>query len=384
MNAIAVLGQLVRLAPCPLHVLKDKLPLKHTSIFNTLTRLAEAELTYAERSSPKGQGRPEDIWRLREDAGFFIAVHYGNSANYYSLCDFSGNCVLRREEPCCKSLEEAIAQTTHLCRRLMEHGLLKGKRLIALAVCLSGVVNSATGKLLTSWRWKVQDFSIAEALTEALADYDLFVIAENDARAAAWGEKCEGKNHACRHMLTLCVHGSHPSFLPECAMGTAVGIVFNGEIYHGHHGMAGEFDFLFDRSRQNTQIIHTLEDLTPAQLRESANIVGEDFAQVASLLAPEKLVVNFIEHPINPGFVHYLQESFERNILPKPHGAIPIEVSQLREQAILLGGAALLKEYFFRPSLRLLKTVRSAFEAKGIPTSQRNTDPDFLKKAKSS
>jgi glucokinase len=103
-----------------------------------------------------------------------------------------------------------------------------GSNLLGIGVGVPGIIDLETGMIrespnLPGW----SDLPVRSDIERRLATR---VILENDANAAAFGEKWLG---AARHVDDMAM----------ITLGTGVGggIVFNGRIWHGMNGMAGEF-----------------------------------------------------------------------------------------------------------------------------------------------
>ena len=116
----------------------------------------------------------------------------------------------------------------NMCEAVREiEGRMSGMRMAGVGVGVPGIINLATGMIrqspnLPGW----SDFSLRDDLEQRLRTP---VILENDANAAALGEKWIG---AGRDVPSLCM----------LTLGTGVGggLILNGQIWHGKNGMGGE------------------------------------------------------------------------------------------------------------------------------------------------
>ncbi|MGH9479612.1 MAG: ROK family protein, partial [Terriglobales bacterium] len=104
---------------------------------------------------------------------------------------------------------------------------LAGGRMLGIGIGVPGIINLADGTIrqspnLPGW----SEFPVRADLEQRLATA---VILENDANAAALGEKWVG---AGRDVNSLCM----------ITLGTGIGggLILNGRIWHGMYGMAGE------------------------------------------------------------------------------------------------------------------------------------------------
>lgn len=121
--------------------------------------------------------------------------------------------------------ERVIADMTGAIRDLQER--MRGARLVGIGIGVPGVINLATGMIrqspnLPGWN----DFPVRDDIERQLKAP---VILENDANAAALGEKWVG---AGKSAAGLCI----------LTLGTGIGggIILDGRIWHGQDGMGGE------------------------------------------------------------------------------------------------------------------------------------------------
>jgi glucokinase len=119
-------------------------------------------------------------------------------------------------------IEEMCGAILALSRRLKASGEMRG-----IGVGVPGIIDLASGMLrespnLPGW----QDYPVRQEIERRLGTR---VILENDANAAALGEKWMG---AARHVDDMCM----------VTLGTGVGggLILGGQVWHGAVGMAGE------------------------------------------------------------------------------------------------------------------------------------------------
>lgn len=121
--------------------------------------------------------------------------------------------------------ERVIEDMTGAVRDLQ--GRMRGARLAGIGIGVPGVINLATGMIrqspnLPGWN----DFPVRDDIERQL---NAPVILENDANAAALGEKWVGAGKAVSGLCIL-------------TLGTGIGggIILDGRIWHGQDGMGGE------------------------------------------------------------------------------------------------------------------------------------------------
>ena len=102
------------------------------------------------------------------------------------------------------------------------------QRIEGIGISLPGVIENKTGTALFVPFFKWENWPIAQEVTAAVG---LPVIADNDANAAALAELWFGRP---------AIRGIRDFILVLVEEGLGTGMVFDGEVYHGQNGAAGE------------------------------------------------------------------------------------------------------------------------------------------------
>ncbi|HYJ47404.1 MAG TPA: ROK family protein, partial [Pyrinomonadaceae bacterium] len=141
------------------------------------------------------------------------------------------------------------------------HLIKRGKGVEAVGVSLPGLVEPETGNAIFIPSFKWRDWDIAERLKAATG---LPVKVDNDANAAALAELWFGRPEIREVRDFVLV-------LVEEGLGT--GIVFDGQVYHGEAGAAGEFGHM------------TIGSNAPAACAAGSHECWEAFASERAALA---------------------------------------------------------------------------------------------------
>jgi predicted NBD/HSP70 family sugar kinase len=171
-------------------------------------------------------GRPPGLLSLRTVDAVAIGVDVGTSRTILATSDLAGR-VLEQEEfetdPCA---EKTIAQIVKCARKLIRNS---GGTVEGIGVSLPGMVEPETGTALFIPHFKWSNLEISQELKAATG---LPVSADNDANAAALAELWFGRAEVrdVRDFIVVLIHE-----------GVGTGIVFDGQIYRGKSGAAGEF-----------------------------------------------------------------------------------------------------------------------------------------------
>jgi predicted NBD/HSP70 family sugar kinase len=170
-------------------------------------------------------GRPPLLLRLRAAGSMVIGVDLGTTQTTVATGDLAGR-VLKWErfdtDPDRRTTAERIT-------RCIQHFIEIEPQIEGIGISLPGVVDPETGTALFIPGFNWRDWPIAEELREITG---LPVSADNDANAAALAELWLGRPEIrdIRDFIFVLV---------EQGLGT--GIIFDGQVYHGMAGAAGEF-----------------------------------------------------------------------------------------------------------------------------------------------
>src|SRR5437763_8065161 len=171
-------------------------------------------------------GRPPILLSLRTVNAVAIGVDLGTRRTIVATSDLAGRVLEQEEFPTDADAGKTISEIINHARRLIRknQGTIEG-----LGVSLPGLVNTESGTALFIPYFKWRDLEIVKEIGDATG---LAVSADNDANAAALAELWFGRPEIREVRDFIMV-------LIEEGLGS--GIVFDGQIYRGELGAAGEF-----------------------------------------------------------------------------------------------------------------------------------------------
>ena len=171
-------------------------------------------------------GRPPALLTLRSARPIAIGVDLGTVKTTVATCDLTGR-IIEKEEFWTDSAEE---RTTSLIIESVRNQLSKnGGTIEGIGVSLPALVDTRKEHVLFSPHFMWRDPQIIEKISTATG---IPVTAENDANAAALAELWFGRPEI-RHVRDF--------ILVFIENGIGTGIVFDGQVYRGPAGVAGEF-----------------------------------------------------------------------------------------------------------------------------------------------
>src|SRR5919112_1056263 len=168
-------------------------------------------------------GRPPILLSLRSGDAVAIGVDLGTIRTVVATSDLAGRVLEREEFQTDLDAAKTISNVIDCARKL---NAKSGGTVEGIGISLPGLVDPESGRatFIPHFRWR--DFDIAR---EVRAATDLAVSADNDANAAALAELWFGRPEIREFIMVLVEEG----------VGT--GIVFDGQVYRGKSGAAGEF-----------------------------------------------------------------------------------------------------------------------------------------------
>ena len=171
-------------------------------------------------------GRPPILLSLRASDAVAIGVDLTTIRTIVATSDLAGRVLEQEEFPTDPDARQTISRIIESARRFIckNKGTIEG-----IGVSLPGLVDQETGTVNFIPHFKWRDLEIAEEIKAAVG---LAVTADNDANAAALAELWFGRPEIREVRDFIMV-------LIEEGVGT--GIVFDGQVYRGNSGAAGEF-----------------------------------------------------------------------------------------------------------------------------------------------
>lgn len=171
-------------------------------------------------------GRPPQLLSLRTAHAVAVGVDLGKRRTIVAVSDLAGRVLEQEEFPTDKDFETAIERVIKSVKYFVHKN---GGSIEGIGVSVPALVEPRSGKVLLVPHLKWHEPAFAERLQIATG---LPVKIDNDANAVALAELWFGRPEITQVRDFILV-------LIESGIGT--GIVFDGQIYRGKNGIAGEF-----------------------------------------------------------------------------------------------------------------------------------------------
>jgi predicted NBD/HSP70 family sugar kinase len=171
-------------------------------------------------------GRPPTLLRLRSAGAIAIGVAITPTTTFLATSDLAGRVLKQKEFATDFDYERTLDEVVESIEEILKHnaGTIEG-----IGISLPGLIDPATGNAIYVPYFKWRDAPIAHQVSSAVG---LPVTIDNDANAVALAELWFGRPE---------VSGARDFILVLAAEGVGTGIVFDGQIYRGERGAAGEF-----------------------------------------------------------------------------------------------------------------------------------------------
>jgi glucokinase-like ROK family protein len=178
--------------------------------------------------TPSAGGRPGMLLELDPSAGCIIGAEIGVGRLNVVLTDFRATIRWRRQVQYDKSQDQrhVMGKLVALLRRAVQQSQHIGMRLFGVGIGIPGLVDVASGTLIYEPNMGWHAVPLRQLLGAKL---DLPILVDNDANAAALGERYFGAAQDVDNFVYVVAN-----------IGLGTGLVIGGHIFQGTSGYAGE------------------------------------------------------------------------------------------------------------------------------------------------
>lgn len=171
-------------------------------------------------------GRKPTMLKLRTDSPCAVGVDLTPRETTVAVADLAGKIIESEKFP---TSPDADCMSAQIIERVSKFAGKYDKNKLEVGMSLPGIVDYALGKVLYIPFFQWRDWDIGQQIER---ETGLAVTMDNDANAIALAESWFGeeKIRKIKNFITVLV-----------AEGVGTGIVFDGQVYRGEKGAAGEF-----------------------------------------------------------------------------------------------------------------------------------------------
>jgi N-acetylglucosamine repressor len=170
-------------------------------------------------------GRRPTLLRLRAAGAMAIGVDISPTSTTVASSDLAGRVLGQQAFETSPNFEETLQNIIRQVKRIAQEG---SSPVEGIGISVPGLVDRELGKALYVPYFRWHDLEVEDRLSET----GLSVVIDNDANAAAMAELWFGRPEVQKVRDFIMV-------LVDEGVGT--GLIFDGQVYRGEHGAAGEF-----------------------------------------------------------------------------------------------------------------------------------------------
>jgi glucokinase-like ROK family protein len=172
-------------------------------------------------------GRKANLFGLIGDAGFFLGVDVKKYYINIGLLNFKKQLIHQKSRITFKldNTAESLNQLIQIIQNFIKEVGIKKDKILSLGINLSGRINHTKGYSYTFFHF--QEEPLSEIIQEKIG---IKTYLENDSRAMAFGEFCNGEVNTEKNVLFV-----------NLDYGIGLGILIDGKVYYGKSGFSGEF-----------------------------------------------------------------------------------------------------------------------------------------------
>ncbi len=225
-NRQIVLNYVRDLAPISRAEIARATNLQRSTVSSIVSALQRAELIEDIGTGSSTGGRKPNLLRIRTGIPAAIGVDVGPRETVVVVTDLAGK-VLEKVES--TTFEDSAKQTELILKQVSDFADRYRNESLEVGISVPGITNHAKNRVTYVPYFDWEDWDICERIEETTS---LKVTVDNDANAVALAELWFGRDkiRKARNFITVMV-----------GEGIGTGVVFEGQVYRGEAGDAGEF-----------------------------------------------------------------------------------------------------------------------------------------------
>lgn len=338
-----------------------------STVFNEL--LQEEKIVHCGTSQSTG-GRKSELFQLNPDALYIIGVDIQVSQLIFVLLNLNGAVVLTNT---IKINDTDEWSTVSLLKKeiesLCKHAGIEFSKIGGIGIGIPGIVNQDLGlvEFAPNLGWK------NVFLSELLAlDFPIFI--ENEANAAAWGEKTFGAARLSESLIYISID-----------IGVGTGLIFGNRIFGGANNYAGEFGHMtinpegpicqcgnqgcwetyvsnkaaIKRYQEKSghqaltyeEFLNKLRNGDPVAVAVNTEIIlylGIGIANITNSLNPETIIIGGAISEVKDIIYTDLIKEIKNRCLEKTFTSLSLRFSEFNGKASALGVASILLDKLFK------------------------------------
>ena len=225
LNRAAILRLIGLAGPIARTSIAKRLGLSPATVTSITRELIESGIVRTADRAPSRGGRPALLLEIVSRSAHAFGVKIAPDHLVGVVVDLDGDVIEQFEARLDLTAAHGFDAAAAVLRGCLDEAAAETP-LLGVGLGVPGVVDSSSGRVtspLIGW----SDFALRDALQQELG---IAVLVDNDVNTLATAERLYGRGRDVEDFITLTL-----------GRGVGLGIVANGDIYHGHGGGAGEF-----------------------------------------------------------------------------------------------------------------------------------------------
>ncbi len=355
------------------------------TVGSIVKELLEQDLVKESQLGTSQGGRKPTMLILNTKAFYILGIDVGPEDILFILSDLSGEVI----DEDTQTITEALKRKSFLA--LLTNGIdgliekHPSKDLMGIGVAMHGIVDASEGVAVFAPNLQLRNIPIKQYLEEK---YNQNVKVENDAKALALGEAWLKNETPDKNMIAV-----------NIGRGIGAGIVIDGKLYHGEHGIAGEIGHMtidpngkrcscgndgclqtiaagpsiaeraneLIRQGQSSLLAEwSLEDLTGEMvhraakkgdvlatqvLYEAGQYIGIALTNLIHICNPSKIIIGGGVSKAGDYILEPIRKMIQSKVISQEAQQTPVQISELGEYGSAMGAVALILSEMFEPNL---------------------------------
>ncbi len=355
--------------------------MRPSTISNLLKEFLSKDLIISRgkgQSTERG-GKKPNLWSLNKDTAFSIGIDLEMGTVSAVVLNLMGETAVSREysanildngRTLLRSLREIINE-------ISEAAGISDKKTLGLGIALPAVVDAAEGNIITSRILPSPEFPPLRQLQDS---FEFPVIVENNANAAAIGEKWVGAAGEISNFITVLIE------IDRLVGGLGLGLVLNGDLIHGATFSAGELNISIPKMRDTLaslsrhfpkgKILKSYQnrigeidirvmidaalngdDVAQSYFSMLGHLIGKTIASSVGLINPERIILSGDVAELGEILIRPVQESIQMETLWVTNQRLETVPSSHGRFSVAIGSACLILNDYFKPPVSFNKNI---------------------------
>ena len=199
------------------------------TVMKITNELIEKNIVFETGKGKSSGGKPPQLLEFNPRVKCIIGIEIGEDYIEAIITDLSATILDRKKVFFGLKVtpEELIEELIACINYLIDHTAIDREKILGIGIGMHGLINREEDNIIFATEWNWRNVDIVTPIKKA---FQIDVIIDNSCRAYAMAEKWYGFGKNIDNFVCI--------FL---GYGVGCGFVFNGEIYSGSSGTAGEF-----------------------------------------------------------------------------------------------------------------------------------------------